>query len=258
MAVVAPALRPPANWRFSSSSRSRTPGRPPWAAPRRARSGGLEALSTTITSSGGRSWARTDATQRSVVAPPSQVTTTAAVRTGPQSQPTRGAGASGACTPRRSARTRARCAACRSGEKRASTWLRAARPRPSAKPGAPSRRPDDRLDAVERQVPPVEEDAAGRRARRERRQELGFHTQVPHRQPLTRRAERGQVPRVCSGIGQHQIRGAEARPVEPGKRARAKPAGGDETPVVGERLRQADERREHEPGPRPAEAPAEA
>src|SRR5437870_8334307 len=81
MAASAPAFRPPANWRFSSRRRSRTPGRPWWEAPRRARSGSREALSTTITSSAGRSWARTDATQRSVVAPPSQVTTTAAVRT---------------------------------------------------------------------------------------------------------------------------------------------------------------------------------
>src|SRR5207245_807914 len=188
-----------------ASSRSRTPGRPPWAAPRRARSGGREALSTTITSSGGRSWARTDATQRSVVAPPSQVTTTAAVRTGPQPEPTRGAGASGACTPRRSARIRARCSAWRSEEKRASTWRRAAeaRERHLAAPGEgragaqrerlgarplraladqhhlgplaePRRRQGDRLDAVERQVPPVEEDAARHRTRRERRQELGL------------------------------------------------------------------------------------
>src|SRR5262249_26128199 len=42
---------------------------------------GLEALSTTMTSSGGGSWAQSEATQRAVASPPSHVTTTAAVRT---------------------------------------------------------------------------------------------------------------------------------------------------------------------------------
>src|SRR2546427_954832 len=63
---------------------------------------GVQTCALPISSSAGRSWARTDATQRSVVAPPSQVTTTAAVRTGSHPPAASGAGAAAVRTDRKS------------------------------------------------------------------------------------------------------------------------------------------------------------
>src|SRR5206468_7024304 len=39
------------------------------------------------------------------------------------------------------------------------------------------------------------------------------------------RSEPGQVLGVRLGVGEHQVRGAEARAIEPGERARGRPAG---------------------------------
>src|SRR5256885_387276 len=82
-AAWAPSLSPPANCRFTSRATRRTPDRAATACPRRRRSAADDALSTTMISVGGTRCARSESTQRSVVAPPSHVTTTAGAGRGP-------------------------------------------------------------------------------------------------------------------------------------------------------------------------------
>ena len=108
---------------------------------------------------------------------------------------------------------------------------------------------------MEGQVTAVEEDAAGDRDHRRTGEKLRLDTEVPDRH--LRRAELPQVVGVRRGVGENQVCRPQCGAVERGERATDRPARTEELAVVHQRLGEAHERREDEPGPRPAEAAGE-
>ena len=116
---------------------------------------------------------------------------------------------------------------------------------------------DDRLDAVQRQIPPVEEDAAARRLGRARREELRLGPEVPHGGAVRADSEPAEVRRVGRSVDEHEVGGRERGPVERRERTRPESRRRDQPPVLDQRLAECHERREDQTGARPADASGE-